>query len=59
MNRLGKQHKQARESGDIGYSSAAAGNRGSNQPVLEQSSPECSLEGRIRKLKLQYFGLLM
>ena len=31
----------------------------SNQPILKQISPGCSLEGLILKLKLQYFGHLM
>ena len=31
----------------------------SNQPILMQISPGCSLEGLILKLKLQYFGHLM
>ena len=29
------------------------------QPVLKEISPECSLEGLMLKLKLQYFGHLM
>ena len=33
--------------------------RRSNQSILKQISPECSLEGLILKLKLQYFGHLM
>ena len=33
--------------------------RRSNQSVLKEISPECSLEGLMLKLKLQYFGLLM
>ena len=33
--------------------------RRSNQPVLKESSPGCSLEGLMIKLKLQYFGHLM
>ena len=33
--------------------------RRSNQSILEQMSPEYSLEGLILKLKLQYFGHLM
>ena len=33
--------------------------RRSNQPVLKDSSPGCSLEGLMLKLKLQYFGHLM
>ena len=31
----------------------------SNQAILEEISPWCSLEGMILKLKLQYFGHLM
>ena len=31
----------------------------SNQSILEESSPEYSLEGLMLKLKLQYFGQLM
>ena len=30
-----------------------------NQSILKEISPECSLEGLMLKLKLQYFGLLM
>ena len=33
--------------------------RRSNQSILKEISPECSLEGRMLKLKLQYFGCLM
>ena len=33
--------------------------RRSNQSILKEISPGCSLEGLIVKLKLQYFGLLM
>ena len=29
------------------------------QPVLKEISPECSLEGLMLRLKLQYFGHLM
>ena len=32
---------------------------GSNQSILKEISPGCSLEGLILKLKLQYFGHLM
>ena len=35
------------------------GARRSNQSILEESSPGCSLEGLMLKLKLQYFGYLM
>ena len=31
----------------------------SNQSILEENSPVCSLEGLMLKLKLQYFGHLM
>ena len=33
--------------------------RRSNQSMLKEISPECSLEGLMLKLKLQYFGRLM
>ena len=33
--------------------------RKSNQSILKEISPECSLEGLLLKLKLQYFGHLM
>ena len=33
--------------------------RRSNQSILKELSPECSLEGLMLKLKLQYFGHLM
>ena len=33
--------------------------RRSNQSILKEISPECSLEGMVLKLKLQYFGHLM
>ena len=33
--------------------------RRSNQSILKEISPECSLEGLILKLKLQYFGYVM
>ena len=33
--------------------------RRSNQSILKEISPECSVEGLVLKLKLQYFGLLM
>ena len=31
----------------------------SNQSILKEMSPGCSLEGMMLKLKLQYFGHLM
>ena len=33
--------------------------RRSNQSIVKEISPECSLEGLMLKLKLQYFGQLM
>ena len=33
--------------------------RRSNQSILKEISPECSLEGMMLKLKLQYFGPFM
>ena len=33
--------------------------RRSNQSILKEINPECSLEGLILKLKFQYFGHLM
>ena len=33
--------------------------RRSNQSILKEISPECSFEGLMLKLKLQYFGHLM
>ena len=33
--------------------------RRSNQSILKEISPECSLEGLMLKLELQYFGHLM
>ena len=33
--------------------------RGSNQTILKEISPRCSLEGMMLKLQLQYFGHLM
>ena len=33
--------------------------RRSNQSILKEISPVCSLEGLMLKLKLQYFGHLM
>ena len=32
--------------------------RRSNQSILKEISPQCSLEGMMLKLKLQYFGYL-
>ena len=31
----------------------------SNQPILKEINPECSLEGLMLKLKLQYLGYLI
>ena len=33
--------------------------RRSNQSIVKEINPECSLEGLMSKLKLQYFGHLM
>ena len=33
--------------------------RRSNQSILKEISPECSMEGVMLKLKLQYFGYMM
>ena len=33
--------------------------RRSNQSILKEINPECSLEELMMKLKLQYFGYLM
>ena len=33
--------------------------RKSNQPILKEISPGCSLQGMVLKLKLHYFGHLM
>ena len=33
--------------------------RRSNQSILKEINPECSLEGLILKLKFQYFGHLL
>jgi len=33
--------------------------RRSNQPILKEINPQCSLEGLMLKLKFQYFGHLM
>ena len=33
--------------------------RRSNQSILKEISPGCSLEGQMLKLKVQYFGYLM
>ena len=35
------------------------GQQKSNQSILKEISPGCSLEGLMQKLKLQYFGHLM
>ena len=41
----------------VGEDSGTA--RRSNQSILKEISPGCSLEGLMLKLKLQYFGHLM
>ena len=40
-------------------SSESLGPRRSNQSILKEIRPWCSLEGLMLKLKLQYFGHLM
>ena len=42
---------------DVGLDKATA--KRSNQSILKEISPGCSLEGLMLKLKLQYFGHLM
>ena len=42
------------DSGEVSWTE-----RRSNQSILKEFSPECSLEGLMLKLKLQYFGYLM
>jgi len=42
-----------------GYSELSMAARRSNQSILKESSPGCSLEELMLKLKLQYFGHLM
>ena len=45
---------------DVGEDSCESlGARRSNQSILKETSPGCSLEGLMLKLKLQYFGHLM
>ena len=39
--------------------SVACTARRPSESILKEISPECSLEGRMLKLKLQYFGHLM
>ena len=41
----------------IGFATSTA--RRSNQSILKEISPGCSLEGLMLKLKLQYFGYLV
>ena len=40
-------------------SESPLGSRRSNQSILKEISPGCSLEGMMLNLKLQYFGHLM
>ena len=42
-----------------GHSETVTIRRRSNQSILKEISPGCSLEGLMLKLKLQYFGHLM
>ena len=43
----------------VGEDSQESLARRSNQSILKEISPGCSLEGLMLKLKLQYFGHLM
>ena len=45
--------------GEDSWESLAWTARKSNQSILKEISPECSLEGMMLKLKLQYFGHIM
>ena len=45
--------------GEESWESLGLTTRRSNQSILKEISPECSLEGLMLKLKLQYFGHLM
>ena len=47
------------EKGTCGKTSPSHSARKSNQSILKEVSPGCSLEGMMLKLKLQYFGHLM
>ena len=44
---------------DIYYQCKPVNHKESNQSILEEISPEYSLEGLMLKLKLQYFGPLI
>ena len=44
---------------DLSFSNKSWTARRSNQSILKEISPGCSLEGLMLKLKLQYFGHLM
>ena len=41
------------------YPVCLLGDAGARRSILKETNPECSLEGLILKLKLQYFGHLM
>ena len=41
------------------YSEHTLDSKRSNQSILKEISPKCSLEGLMLKLKVQYFGHLM
>ena len=43
----------------VGEDSGESLGQKGDQSILEEISPECSLEGLMLKLKLQYFGHLM
>ena len=44
---------------DMEFEQAPGVGDGSNQSILKEISPGCSLEGLMLKLQLQYFGHLM
>ena len=43
----------------VSCSKLVSANQKSNQSILKEISPQCSLEGLMLKLKVQYFGHLM
>ena len=53
--------RETAEAGKGGRNDTGHGDdaRRSNQPILKEISPGCSLEGMMLKLKLQHFGHLM
>ena len=55
LQRVGHHWSDLAQRSDLVGTSA----RRSNQSILKEISPGCSLEGPMLKLKLQYFGHLM